>query len=225
MMGSWGALAYNYNMRVWTSDTPNGTFTSERGSSGLQVSGTWTWRNFYIPGHNDMLTTTDGRNLIVYHSRVGEGRKDNKPSFAEGEHFLRTSLYDFNSKGQLVINANQYAGEQVGKISQEEFLTKTDGKFSMIVLQSRDNEKYEEKATIYHAEDCELTQDGKVKKGETEVGVWKLYGDHYIYLTVDGLAYYGSVMRSARRTTRDLRFPRFPIPLRRTDGRKTRSSI
>ena len=214
MMGSWGALAYNYNMRVWTSDTPNGTFTSERGSSGLQVSGTWTWRkegeggpeggantphkdkdlNFYIPGHNDMLTTTDGRNLIVYHSRVGEGRKDNKPSFAEGEHFLRTSLYDFNSKGQLVINANQYAGEQVGKISQEEFLTKTGGKFSMIVLQSRDNEKYEEKATIYHAEDCELTQDGKVKKGETEVGVWKLYGDHYIYLTVDGLAYYGSVM-------------------------------
>lgn len=218
MMGSWGALAYNYNMRVWTSDTPDGAYTSERGTSGLQVSGTWTWRkadeggkdgtlptpakdkdlNFYIPGHNDMLTTSDGRNLIVYHSRVSEGMKtENKvsvPSYAEGEHFLRTSLYDFNSKGQLVINPNQYAGEKVGTVKQEELLSKTNGKFSMITLQSRDNASYSEKAKIYHAEDCELTSDGKVKKGETEVGTWKFYGDHYIYLKIDGVNYYGSVM-------------------------------
>ena len=212
MMGSYGALAYNYNMRVWTSDTPDGTYTSERGTSGLQVSGTWTWRkdgegtkdgntnmpykekdlNFYIPGHNDMLTTSDGRNLIVYHSRVSEGMKDGNPSYAEGEHFLRTSLYDFNSKGQLVINPNQYAGERVGKVTREELLEKTGGKFSAIVLESRDNTRYEEKAKIGHPVDCTLNADGTVS-GEL-TGTWKLYGDHYIYIQLGDLAYYGSVM-------------------------------
>ncbi len=211
MMGSWGALAYNYNMRVWTSDTPDGTYTSERGTYGLQVSGSWTWRkqgegvtgsttlpnnqkdlNYYIPGHNDMLTTTDGRNLIIYHTRVGEGTKDGRPSFQEGEHYLYTSLYDFNSKGQLVINPNRYAGEKVGDITKEELLAKAkDGKFSTIVLQSA-NVSYTTKATIGHAQDCVLNADGTVSGAYT--GTWKMYGSHYIYLELDGVSYYGSVM-------------------------------
>lgn len=211
MMGSWGALAYNYNMRVWTSDTPDGTFTSERGTSGLQVSGSWTWRkqgegvtgsstlpnnqkdlNYYIPGHNDMLTTTDGRNLIIYHTRVSEGTKDGRPSFQEGEHYLYTSLYDFNSKGQLVINPNRYAGEKIGDITKEELLAKAkDGKFSTVVLQSA-NVAYTTKATIGHAQDCTLNADGTVTGAYT--GTWKMYGSHYIYLELDGVSYYGSVM-------------------------------
>ncbi len=211
MMGSWGALAYNYNMRVWTSDAPDGNFTSERGTSGLQVSASWTWRkegqgvtgsttiphnqkdlNYYIPGHNDMLTTTDGRNLIIYHTRVSEGTKDNKPSFQEGEHYLYTSLYDFNSKGQLVINPNRYAGEKAGDVTKEELLSKAkDGKFSTVVLESA-NVSYTTKATIGHAKDCTLNADGTVSGAYT--GSWKMYGSHYIYLELDGVSYYGSVM-------------------------------
>ncbi len=211
MMGSWGALAYNYNMRVWTSDTPDGDFTSERGGNGLQVSGSWTWRkqgqgvtgsvtipnnqkdlNYYIPGHNDMLTTTDGRNLIIYHTRVAEGTKDGNPSFAEGEHYLYTSLYDFNSKGQLVINPNRFAGEKVGDVTKDELLAKAkDGKFSAVVLTSG-NLPYTTKATIAHAQDCTLNADGTVSGAMT--GTWKMYGSHYIYLNLDGVSYYGSVM-------------------------------
>lgn len=211
MMGSWGALAYNYNMRVWTSDTPDGMFTSERGENGLQVSGSWTWRkqgqgvtgsvtipnnekdlNYYIPGHNDMLTTTDGRNLIIYHTRVSEGTKGGKPSFQEGEHYLYTSLYDFNSKGQLVINPNRFAGEKIGDVTKDELLAKAkDGKFSAIVLTSA-NLAYETKATIGHAQDCTLNADGTVSGAMT--GTWKMYGSHYIYLNLDGVNYYGSVM-------------------------------
>ena len=214
MMGSWGALAYNYNMRVWTSDTPDGTFTSERGTSGLQVSASWTWRkegegvadgttsayentskdtNFYIPGHNDMLTTTDGVNVIAYHTRVAESTKDGNPSFAEGEHYLYTSMYDFNSKGQLVINPNRYAGEKIGKVTAEDLLSKTDGLYSAIIMQSRNNTRYEEKATIYHPNDCTLNADGTLTlNGAT--GKWKVYGDHYIWLEIDGANYYGTVM-------------------------------
>jgi hypothetical protein len=213
MMGSWGALAYNYNMRVWTSDTPDGTYTSERGGSGLQVSGTWTWRkdgegvkdgttnypnkdkdmNFYIPGHNDMITTSDGVNAIIYHARVAEARKDGNPSFAEGEHYLYTSMYDFNSKGQLVINPNRYVGEKIGTVNKKDLLSKTNGNYSAVLMESHDNLSYTEKAEIAHAQDCKLNEDGTVTLGEKS-GTWKVYGDHYIFIRLDGRDYYGSVM-------------------------------
>ena len=42
MMASDGALSYNYVMRTWESDTPDGPFTSSRGGAGFQVAGNWT---------------------------------------------------------------------------------------------------------------------------------------------------------------------------------------
>lgn len=205
MMGSWGDLKTNYNMRVWTSDDPDKDFTSERGASGLQVSGTWTWRkatesssnykdkdlNFYIPGHNDMLTTSDGVNVIAYHVRVAEMQG----GYAEGEHFLYTSMYDFNSKGQLVINPNRYVGEKIGPVTAEDLLstkegTKTAGLYSAITFSSTNAGG---KTPIAYPEDCTLNADGTLTLG-SKTGAWKVYGDHYIYIELDGLHYYGSVM-------------------------------
>ena len=196
MMGSDENLSKNYTMRVWTSDNPDSGFTSIRGNKGLQVGGAWTWRkqgeptledlNYYIPGHNDMLTTKDGRNLIVYHNRTEEG------SDFGGNHYTYTSLYDFNSKGQLVISANRYAGERIGLVTAADVTSLTNGKYSVVKMTSSDP-AYEQKLNVAYAQDCEFHADGTIT-GAVE-GTWKVYGTHYVYIKLtDGTEYYGSAM-------------------------------
>lgn len=206
MMGSDGNLSTNYVMRTWESDTPDGPFTSDRGGAGFQVGGNWSWAadktqadaakelNYYIPGHNDMLTTSDGRHLIVYHTRVSETSE----GYDTGEHYLYTSLIDFNSKGQLVINPNRYAGDRdslaggrICPVTKADLLTKTNGKYSVVRMTSSDP-AYTEKREVEFAENCTLG-DGTLTIG-SETGTWKLYGSHYIYIKIGADEYYGTVM-------------------------------
>ncbi len=197
MMGSHGALANNYNMRVWTSDKPDEGFTSERGNSGLQIAGAWTWRkegesrcndlNYFIPGHNDMITTSKGVNLLAYHVRTNTSGS----GFDTGVHYLYTSMYDFNSKGQMVMNPNRYNGETYGKVEAEDILTKTEGKYSVIQMTSKDYGYNDVMPTAY-AQDCVLREDGTIT-GAVE-GTWKLYGDRYVYIKIGEIEYYGTAM-------------------------------
>lgn len=197
MMASSGALAYNYNMRVWTSDTPNGTYTSARGKNGMQVAGTWTWRhegdpnvkdlNFFIPGHNDMLTTSAGVNLIAYHARVN----NLTDSYDSTEHYLYVSMYDYNSKGQLVLNPNRYAGEKIGLVTESDVLTLTEGKYSVVQIASEEISYYT-KAALNYAQDCEFHADGTITGAVS--GTWKLYGSHYVYIKLGDIEYYGTAM-------------------------------
>lgn len=197
MMASFGALANNYNMRVWTSDKPDEGFTSERGNSGLQIAGAWSWRkegesrsndlNYYIPGHNDMITTSKVVNLLAYHVRVSQA----SGKFDSGTHYLYTSMYDFNSKGQMVMNPNRYNGETYGKVKAEDILTKTEGKYSVIQMASK-NYGYSAQMPISFAQDCEFHADGTIT-GAVE-GTWKLYGDRYVYIKIGEIEYYGTAM-------------------------------
>lgn len=225
MMASDGALAFNYSMRTWTSDQPDEGFDSLRGASGLQIGGNWTWRhegdddvkdlNYYIPGHNDMLTTKDGRNLIIYHTRVATSIKEGHPSFAEGEHFLYTSLFDFNSKGQIVINPNRYAGERIGLVTKEDITSKTNGKYSVIKMQSSDV-AYNTRSEIYYAQDCEFHADGTIT-GAIE-GTWKLYGTHYIYIKLGDVEYYGTAMPALIRQYDATKTPDRPVRWKANGG-------
>ncbi len=197
MMASFGALANNYNMRVWTSDKPDEGFTSERGNSGLQIAGAWTWRkegesrcndlNYFIPGHNDMITTSKGVNLLAYHVRTNTSGS----GFDTGVHYLYTSMYDFNSKGQMVMNPNRYNGETYGKVEAEDVLTKTEGKYSVIQMASK-NYGYNDVMPTAYAQDCVLHEDGTIT-GAVE-GTWKLYGDRYVYIKIGEIEYYGTAM-------------------------------
>ena len=197
MMASFGALANNYNMRVWTSDKPDEGFTSERGNSGLQIAGAWTWRkegesrcndlNYFIPGHNDMITTSKGVNLLAYHVRTNTSGS----GFDTGVHYLYTSMYDFNSKGQMVMNPNRYNGETYGKVEAEDILTKTEGKYSVIQMASK-NYGYNDVMPTAYAQDCVLHEDGTIT-GAVE-GTWKLYGDRYVYIKIGEIEYYGTAM-------------------------------
>lgn len=192
LMGSADSLSANYNMRSFVGKVTDGTlsFTSYNGDSGNRVSGSFSWRtkssdrgisfDFFAPGHNDMITTSEGKNLIVYHNRKG---------FGSGEHYLFVSTYAFNSRGDLVMNPNRYAGETLRKVEESELAGK---EFYYVLVNSNEysqlaNGGYAQKGFV-------LGADNKVMLDGEQAGEWYLYGDNYVYIELNDVAYYGVAM-------------------------------
>ncbi len=193
LMGSADSLYSDYNMRSFVGKVTDGklTFTSYNGDSGNRVSGSFSWRtrsgdrglsfDFFAPGHNDMITTSEGKNLIVYHNRINFGNK--------GNHYLFVSTYAFNSRGDLVMNPNRYAGETLRKVEESELAGK---EFYYVLVNSNEysqlaNGGYAQKGFVLGA-DNKVTLDGK------DAGEWYLYGDNYVYIELNDVAYYGVAM-------------------------------
>ncbi len=192
LMGSADSLYSDYNMRSFVGKVTDGklTFTSYNGDGGNRVSGSFSWKtgesdrglrfDFFAPGHNDMITTSEGKNLIVYH---------NRKSFGSGEHYLFVSTYAFNSRGDLVMNPNRYAGETLRKVEESELAGK---EFYYVLVNSNQygqlaNGGYAQKGFVLGA-DNKVTLDGK------DAGEWYLYGDNYVYIELNGVKYYGVAM-------------------------------
>ena len=194
LMGSNGSLSENYNMRVWKSEAVNGGYTSLNGLNGNKVSGSFSWRekagqasiryDYFCPGHNDMITTSAGVNLIVYHNRVTMNDAS--------KHYLFLSMYDFNSNGDLVISPNRYAGESVRTVDPAEITGLTKGEYDMVKLKTTVLNNSGEATPVWCTEGVKFKKNGTISGAVS--GSWKMYGDHYIYLEIDGAKYYGSVM-------------------------------
>lgn len=182
-----------YNMRSYYSATATGTYTAsagEGGSSGSRVSGSFSWRmvgddfrgdidyEWAVPGHNDMYTTSDGRNILVFHTRT---KFDNTGGC--NTHFLTVTSYAFNSRGEIVMNPNRYAGERVRKVTAAEITgLGSNGKYVFNYVSSSD---YEDSFNGgYAVTGLNLTSDGKVTYNGSEVGTWTLYGDNWVYVNI-----------------------------------------
>lgn len=200
LMGSADSLSASYNMRAYTTTNLNTEFSSANGSKGSKVGACWAWYtasesrkaykgydslNFFVPGHNDMLTTQNGDNIIAYHNRVSTDGS------SYGTHYLYTGLYAFNSKGELVISGNRYAGESLRKVTAAEITGVSDGNYRLVTYTSNENNK------INYASDIALNSDGTISGSKT--GSWKLYGDNYVYLKIADVEYYGVVMPAMTR--------------------------
>lgn len=196
LMGSKDSLSEDYNMRsFWGTADENGIieFKSYETSAqnGNRVSGSFTWKtgsrdrsvsyDFFAPGHNDMLTTSAGDNVIVYHNRINFGGSQG--------HYLFVSSYAFNSRGDLVINPNRYAGEKLCKFTDADF----DGnEFYYAVI---DADKYAAlENSGYAADGLVLAADNTVTLDGQNAGEWYLYGDYYIYIELNDTVYYGVAM-------------------------------
>ena len=195
-MTSSGALdddGVGYNMRSYYSATATGTYTAPAGtggSSGSRVSGSFSWRmvgddfrgdidyDWAVPGHNDMYTTSDGRNILVFHTRT---KFDNTGDC--NTHFLTVTSYAFNSRGEIVMNPNRYAGERVRKVTAAEITgLGSDGNYVFNYVSSSD---YEDSFNGgYAVTGLNLTSDGKVAYNGSEVGTWTLYGDNWVYVNI-----------------------------------------
>lgn len=185
LMASADSLSADYNMRSYSASAPTGTFDSLLAEQGLgnRVSGSFSWRtnandtrpnfDFFAPGHNDMITTSTGANLIAYHNRTG---------FGGGNHFLFVSSYAFNSRGDLVMNANRYAGEVERKVFDWEILSVSNGKYAYAYV--TDSAYAKSYNGGYAKEDMTLAENNVVKIGTSSVGSWYLYGDNWVYLNI-----------------------------------------
>lgn len=184
-------MSEGYNMRSYYSTSATGSYRADNGgSNGSRVSGSFSWRtsaaeaqgtlgflDWFVPGHNDMFTTDEGDNMLVFHVRDefdGTGSNNN--------HFQAQVLYAFNSRGEIVMNPNRYAGERVRKVTAAEIYTLTDGAYAFNYVS---NSNYEASFNGgYAMEGLELREDGSIYFNDAAVGTWVLYGDNYVLLNI-----------------------------------------
>ena len=183
LMGSADSLSETYNMRSFVG-TDEGTDAPVFSQQGTRVSGSFSWRqsagdarigfDFGYPGHNDMLTTSGGVDLIVYHNRI---------SFDSGNlnHYLFASMYAFDSLGRLVISPNRYAGETLRTVSPSEVWS-AGGEYSFAYV--TDNSYASSYNSGYAMQGLRLLSDGNMYYGGLYVGEWVLYGGNWVYLNI-----------------------------------------
>ena len=194
LMGSAGSLSSTYNMRAFVGTLGEDgavDFGSVYGSDGSRVSGSFSWKlseedgdidfDFAYPGHNDTITTSDGVNLLAYHDRI---------SFTSGggNHYLMLSMYGFNSRGDLVMNPNRYAGEAERVVTGKELTELSGGKYSFAYVTDNNYDAsyhggYATDGLVFEpAQNSETS--GTVLFGDVQIGTWTLYGDNWVYLDV-----------------------------------------
>ena len=198
LMGTADSLSETYNMRSFVgTDDGDGNIAFGPGTLGNRVSGSFTWKldendkdvsfDFAYPGHNDMITTSTGRNLLAYHDRV---------NFTSGNanHYLLTSLYGYNSKGQLVMNPNRYAGEGERVVTAAEIANVSGGNYRFAYVTNNDyrnsyNMGYAMEGIRLTLDEGENASGGDIvftaADGTTAVcGSWLLYGDNWVYMNI-----------------------------------------
>ncbi len=167
------------------------------GSTEYIAMSSFKWADYdfdiHAPGHGDLYTTSDGVNIAQLMTRTlayqGDkvGACDNgHPLAASSTKFMmQAHQYYINSVGDIVINANRYAGEVDRTVSQEEFLSFAEnGQFQMVLA----GDPYVTTEGIY----VTLNEDGTISGDAT--GTWMMYGDSYIKVVVDGYDTYLGVV-------------------------------
>lgn len=205
LMCSYGSLSTVYNMRCGRSESITGPYVDVNGlplvcstdiGSGNKLMGSYQWEgskfDYFCPGHNDMMITRDGINVISYHCRTHSlpAPADMPKKFAKKfvPHFLFVNQYTFNSDGWMVMCPNRYAGEDVNQdITEEEFLEKSGGKFNMIIFRQDAGNN-----NIVKSVRVTLHKNGKISGRDN--GEWKIYDGKYIRLYIDCREYLGRVM-------------------------------
>ena len=165
------------------------------GSTEYIAMSSFQWADYdfdiHAPGHGDLYTTSDGVNIAMLMVRTLALQNDKTAECDNGyplaasstKFFMQAHQYYINSVGDIVINANRYAGEPDRPVSREEFLSfAKDNQFQLVLA----GDPYVTTTAVY----VTLNEDGSIT-GDAS-GSWSMYGDRYIKLVIDGYdTYYG----------------------------------
>lgn len=167
------------------------------GSTEYIAMSSFKWADYdfdiHAPGHGDLYTTSDGTNIAMLMVRTLSLQNDKTAECDNGypiaasstKFMMQAHQYYLNSVGDLVINANRYAGEVDRAVTKEEFLSFAENNEFQLVLAG---DPYVTTEAVY----VTLGEDGSISGSVT--GTWMMYGDHYIKLDVEGYdTYYGVV--------------------------------
>lgn len=215
-MHSYDGLATAYAMWGGRSESVEGIYRSVKGDfiwndgtgtrKGNQYMSAFVWRDWtdgvetdgevveynmdiILPGHNDLFTTDNGKNIAAYITRTQSFQKwiENHTSI---DFLVQTHQYYLNSKGDICINANRYGGETNRSVSEEELLAYTkNNEFKMICLEGKLG------SAVCYSQSVKLNSDHTIS-GDAE-GTWSMFGDNYIKVMITGGdTYYGVVTPS-----------------------------
>ncbi|MBO5488552.1 MAG: glycoside hydrolase family 43 protein [Eubacterium sp.] len=218
--------ASGYNMRSWSSDSitgpykdlsgddarfadptkapPAGSYTRATsywfGGVGTKLMSYYKWGfmdyGFVAQGHNSVLTDTDGKNYVLYHTRFTD----------KAEYFeMRVHQIFKAPNGALVAAPFEYSGETLSKTAYaKEKVAGTYQILSMVKVESPEKECVEEKTMT-------LTLDGKVTGEYT--GTWTMDPNGpYVTIkakgtvanqTADEYTYQGVFLEQKKETTND----------------------
>lgn len=165
------------------------------GSTEYIAMSSFKWADYdfdiHAPGHGDLYTTSDGvdiamlmvRTLSLQHDKTAECDNGYPLAASSSKYMMQAHQYYLNSVGDIVINANRYANEAARPITQEEFLSFAENNEFQLVLAG---DPYVTTEAVY----VTLNTDGSISGSIT--GTWRMYGDRYIELDIDGYdLYYG----------------------------------
>jgi len=141
--------------------------------------------DYHAPGHGDLYTTSDGVNIaqlmirtLAYQPDKTASCDNGHPLAASSNKFMQQAhQYYINSVGDIVINANRYAEEVDRPVTREEFLSFAENNQFQLVLAG---DPYVTTEAVY----VTMNEDGTIS-GDAK-GTWKMYGDNYIKLEVEG---------------------------------------
>lgn len=196
----WLGADGGYNMRVFRSRSPDGPYVDGRGRSavlpagldnypfGNKLMGNFLFERqagdpgigpgigYVSPGHNSvLLDPKTGRWFLVFHTRF--------PNAGE-HHELRVHQLFMNEDGWPVAAPYRYAGEEPALVSPAEI----PGPYRYI-NHGKTNTPALRRSSIIHLND-DFTISGAVS------GTWRLYGEHYAELDIEGAAYRGVFVRN-----------------------------
>lgn len=180
----------------------SGTLNGSDNNQGNKYMGAFTWSNksssaskeidIILPGHNDLFTNKYGTSLASYITRTLSW-SGGSTALELGKYVTQIHQYYLNSMGDICINPNRYGGEIDRSVSKEELLAYTDnGKFQMVAFKNACDTKSTDLSagagkgnytSVNKSVEVVLTEDGKVKSGNSVVGTWQMYGKGYIKFT------------------------------------------
>lgn len=190
MMTSEANLLEDYNMHIARSENPDGPYVDVTGKdvaaegAGNKIAGNYKFeragsqKGFAALGHNSVIKNAQGKYFVVYHARRVSGTS------VEVGHKLYTNQLFFNEDGWPVMSPVRYAGETFGIVPEADAAQTYE-----VVIHSQSSEV---SATV--SQDYALGTDGKITKGQQEVGSWQLKDGYYITLTIDAKEYKGVIV-------------------------------
>lgn len=203
MLCSAGSLSSDYNMRSVYAETLAGFNGVSPATAGSRVGGSFSWKgsaqaaepayDWYLPGHNDILTTSDGVDVLAYHDRIYFGNA--------GYHYLFVSMFAFNSQGEIVMSPNRYAGEALRPVTAAEITELSGGEYDYCLVQgntpaSNSNGGYASAGLRF--ESGGGAGNGRVTLNGERIGEWYLYGENWVSARIDlgggTQTYYGVAM-------------------------------
>lgn len=198
---SYGGLDANggYNIRVARSKNPDGPFYDAAGNNmidcrgprgsffddraiepyGVKLFGNFRFiesgTGYVSPGHNSAYYDAQkDKYYMFFHTRFpGQGEM----------HQVRVHQMFINEQGWPVVAPHRYAGEIIGRYSQEE----VSGNYAYV------NHGSEITANIKDSVKLSLNDNGTISGNVN--GTWQLIGDNNIKLTINGVAYSGIVLK------------------------------